>query len=102
MIPSAAATRTLFANAAEACLAQRITSVPALTAITFLAPGFEGGVVAVARNKVPAEDVEAPDETELDLSLESQRMVCAIHIVGSFFWAPCRVGLGISEDLHCQ
>ena len=55
--------RPLFANAAEAIPARRITSVPALPAITILAPGFVVGVVAVLRNKVPVVDVEAPEES---------------------------------------
>ena len=100
ILPAAAA-RTLFANAAEAIPARRITSVPALPAITILAPGFVVlGVVAVLRNKVPVVDVQAPEETDSDASMESKRMIGAIQIVGSFCWAPFIVGQGVSEDLQ--
>lgn len=97
-IRAAAAARTVFTNPAEASPAL----IPALTEITVAAPVSQLGIVVVVRNKVPAVNVPAPEQTDPDFSVNSRLMVCTIHPVGSFFWAPCRVGPGVLEDLHCQ
>ena len=99
-IRAAAAASTLFANVAAA--SDPVARTPAPVAITVTAPFPQGGIVAVVRNKVPAVDVKAPDETDPDFSVNSRLMVFTIHPVGSFFWTPCRVGPGVLEDLHCQ
>lgn len=78
------------------------TSSPALTAITVAAPVPQLGIAAVVRNKVPAIKVPAPKQTDPELSVNSRLMVCTIHPVCSFFWAPCWVGPGVLEDFHCQ
>jgi hypothetical protein len=101
-IRAAAAALTPFANAAEARLAPGSTSSPALTAITVAAPVPQLGIAAVVRNKVPAIKVPAPKQTDPELSVNSRLMVCTIHPVCSFFWAPCWVGPGVLEDFHCQ
>ena len=96
-IRAAAAASTRFANIADARMSAR---VPPIRAITVVAPVPHHGVVAVARNKMPVEDVPAPEDADFERSFDSQRIVFIIHPVGSFFWAPCRVGLGVFEDLQ--
>ena len=97
-IRAAAAASGIFANIADASSAL----VPAIRAITVFAPVPHQGIVAVARDQMPAVDVPAPDEADIDRALDSQLMVSTIHPVGSFFWAPCRVGLWVFEDLQIQ
>jgi len=102
IIRAAAAASGIFANIADAISAPGRTPVPASRAITVVAPVPHQGIVAVARDHMPVVDVPAPDDADIDRAFDSDLMVSTIHPVGSFFWAPCRVGPGVFEDLQLQ